>query len=147
MFMQEVLIEKLHQYITDNNPDLLIALQQEGNVSGYLREKVAEIDLLVNELLASNTPAYIIEERCLEELTKELRPSKFNYLMSILEEEFEPDYNRLKEGGLLTYEVINLLESCTPVFDSLGFTAENENDRLIHYAITGTVKEYFENKK
>lgn len=145
--MQEVLIAKLHQYITDNNPDLLITLQQEGNVSGYLKGKVLSIDLLMNELLGSGTPAYIIEERCMEELTKELRPSKFNYLISILEEEFEADYNRLKESGLLTYEAINLLESCLPVFETFGFTVENENNRHLHYAITGAVKEYFENKQ
>ncbi|MEJ7682994.1 MAG: DUF1896 family protein [Segetibacter sp.] len=145
--MQEVLIAKLHQYITDNNPDLLITLQQEGSVSGYLREKVAAIDLLVNGLLAAGTPAYIIEERCMDELTKELRPSKFNYLISILEEEFEADYYRLKESGLLTYEAINLLENCKPVFETFGFTVENESDRHLHYAITGAVKEYFENKQ
>lgn len=145
--MQEVLIAKLHHYITANNPDLLITLQQEGNVSGYLKGKVAAIDLLVNELLASGTPAYIIEERCMDELTMELRPSKFNYLISILEEEFEADYYRLKESGLLTYEAINILESCLPVFETFGFTVENENNRHLHYAITGVVKEYFENKK
>lgn len=145
--MQEVLSQKLHQYITDNNPDLLVTLQQEGNVSGYLREKVAAVDLLMNELLAAGTPAYIIEERCMNELTKELRPSKFNYLILILEDEFEADYYRLKESELLTYEVINLIESCTPVFETLGFTEENENDRHLRYAITGAVKEYFENKQ
>ncbi len=145
--MQEVLIAKFHQYITDNNPDLLITLQQEGSVSGYLREKVAAIDLLLNELLGSGAPAYLIEERCMEELTKELRTSKFNYLISILEEEFESDYFRLKESGLLTYEAINLLESCAPVFETFDFTVESENDRYLHYAIIGIVKEYFENKQ
>lgn len=145
--MQEVLIAKFHQYIRDNNPDLLITLQQDGNVSGYLTKKVTAIDLLVNELLAAGTPAYIIEERCMDELTKELRPSKFNYLISILEEEFEAGYYRLKENGLLAYEAINLLESCSPVFETFGFTVENENDRRLHYAIIGIVKEYFENKQ
>ena len=145
--MQEVLIQRLHQYITDNNPELLITLQQEGSASGYLREKVEAIDLLMNELLAAGTPAYIIEERCMDELTKDLRPSKFNYLISILEEEFKDDYYRLKESGLLTYEAINILESCLPVFETFGFTVENENNRHLHYAITGVVKEYFENKQ
>ena len=143
--MQEVLFEKLHQYIAENNPDLLIALQEKGNVSGYLREKIAEIDLLVNELLAVGTPAYIIEERCMDELTKELRPSKFNYLISVLEEEFEVDYFKLKRSGLLTYEVINLIENCKPVFETFDFTLENEN-RYLRYAIIGAVKEYLENK-
>jgi len=145
--MQDVLIAKLHQYINDNNPDLLITLQEEGNVSGYLIKMVAAVDLLVNELLAAGTPAYIIEKRCMDELTKVLRPSKFNYLISILDEEFEDDYDRLKESGLLMYEVINLIEITTPVFDTLSFTAENETNRQLHYAITGAVKEYFENKQ
>lgn len=146
MIMQEVLIEKLHQYVTENNPDLLIALQEKGNVSGYLREKIAEIDLLVNELLAVGTPAYIIEERCMDALTKELRPSKFNYLISVLEEEFEADYFKLKGSGLLTYEVINLIENCKPVFETFDFTLENENNRYLRYAIIGALKEYLENK-
>lgn len=145
--MQEVLIAKLHQYVADNNPDLLITLQQNGSVSGYLREKVAAVDLLVNELLAVGTPAYIIEERCMDELTKELRPSKFNYLISVLEEEFAPNYYRLKESGLLTYEVMNLIGSCTPVFETFGFSLENENNDYLRYAITGAVKEYLENKQ
>jgi hypothetical protein len=145
--MQEVLIAKLRQYITENNPDLLITLPQEGSVSSYLRKKVGAIDLLMNELLAAGTPAYIIEERCMDELTKELRPSKFNYLISILEEEFEADYYRLKESGLLVYEVINLIEICTPIFDALSFTVQNENNRHLRHAITGAVKEYFENKQ
>lgn len=145
--MQEVLIAKLHQYITDNNPDLLITLEQEGNVSGYLKKKVAAIAPMLDELLAANTPAYLIEERCMGELSNDLRPSKFNYLISVLEEEFEADYYRLKESGILTYEVINLIASCTPVFETLGFTIENENDRYLRYTITGAIKEYFENKQ
>lgn len=145
--MQEVLSEKLHQYIIDNNLDLLIALQVNGSVSNYLKEKVAAIDALLNELIAANTPAYIIEECCMDELTKELRPSKFNYLISIFEEEFEMDFHRLKKNGILTYEIINLIEDCKPVFKAFGFTEENESNRHLHYAITGAIKEYFENKK
>lgn len=145
--MQEVLIAKLHQYIIDNNPDLLITLQQEERVSGYLKEKVAAIAPMLDELLAVNTPAYIIEEHCMDELTKDIRPSKFNYLISVLEEEFEPDYYRLKESGILTYEIINLIEVCRPVFNALGFTEERESDRHLRYAITGVIKEYFEYKQ
>lgn len=144
--MQEVLSEKLHQYIKDNNPDLLLTLQVDGNVRVYLKEKIDSIDDLLNELIATNTPAYIIEERCMDELTKELRPSKFNYLISILEEEFEKDFHRLKENGILTYEIVNLIEYCKPVFEVFGFSEENESNRYLHYAITGAIKEYLENK-
>ncbi len=143
--MQDVLIAKLHQYITDNNPDLLILLQQEKRVSDYLKEKVAAIIPMLDELLAVSSPAYLIEESCMAELTNDLRPSKFNYLISVLEEEFEPDYNQLKEDGILAYEIINLIEVCRPVFEALAFTGERESDRHFRYAITGVIKEYFEN--
>jgi hypothetical protein len=144
--MQQVLIEKLHEYMINNNVDLLIALQQENKVSSFLKDKVESVSPLMDELLAVNTPAYIIQERCMDELTKDLRPSKFSYLASILEEEFESDYNRLKESGILTYEVVNLINACTPVFETLGFTEANENDKGFRYAITGAVKEYFKTK-
>lgn len=142
--MQQVLIQKLHQYIADNHLDLLIALQGEGRVSSYLIEKVEAIDPLLNELLAAGTPAYIVEERCMEELSRDLRPSKYHYLVLVLEEELERDYYRLKKNGLLTYEVTNLIKVCTPVFEAFDFREENESDRHLRYAIVGAVKEYFE---
>jgi hypothetical protein len=144
--MQQVLIEKLHEYIIQNNVDLLIALQQHSQVSKYLKDKVDSVSLLIEELLSEDTPAYIIEERCMDVLTRDLRPSKFNYLITILEQEFEDDFTRLKENGILTYEVVNLIEACKPVFETLGFSEENEDDKHLHYAITSSVKEYLESK-
>lgn len=145
--MQQILIAKLHEYITQNNLDLLIALQQESRVSNYLKDKVDAAGPLVDELLAENTPAFIIEERCMDYLTKDLRPSKLNYLLTILDEEFENDYIRLERDGLLTYEVINVIEVCKHVFEALGFTEENEDNQKLRNAIIGAVKEYFDNKQ
>lgn len=145
--MQEILIVKLHQYILHNNLDLLITLQEKGNVESYLKEKVLSIDTLFHELIAEDVPEYLIEERSMNVLTQDLRPSKYNFLTSVLEEEFESDYIRLKENGTLSFEVINLIESCNPVFETIGFTEDNENDRQLRYAITGTIREYFENNQ
>ncbi|MEO7983879.1 MAG: hypothetical protein ABI688_07345 [Bacteroidota bacterium] len=145
--MQAVLIEKLHGYIIHNNLDLLISLQQEGKIGSYLQEKVAIADDLISQLQSANTPIYIIEEACLEFLTKDLRPSKFTYLLVALEEDFEKEYHRFKESGILTYEVINLIEACTPIFETSGFTSDNEDDRHLRYAITGAIKEYLDKNK
>ncbi len=142
--MQEILITKLHKYILENNLDVVIALQDKNNVESYLKEKVSSIDALLTQLMIEDVPGYIIEERCMDTLTQDLRPSKFNYLASVLEDEFESEYFRLKENGTLTYEVINLIELCNPVFQTIGFTEDNENDRQLQYAITGVMKEYFE---
>ena len=145
--MQQILIASLHEYLTQNNVDLFVSLQAENKVSIYLKDKVESVGPLVDELLAESTPGYIIQERCMDELTKDLRPSRFNYIISILDEEFETDYNRFEDCGILTYEVINLIEVCKPVFEAFGFTVENENDKSLHYAITGAAKEYLENKQ
>ncbi len=145
--MQEILTVKLHQYILHNNLDLLINLQEKGNVESYLKEKVVSIDTLFHELIAEDVPEYLIEERCMNVLTQDLRPSKYNFLTSVLEEEFESDYIRLKENGTLSFEVINLIESCNPVFETIGFTEDNENDRHLCNAIAGTIQEYFENNQ
>lgn len=145
--MQEILIVKLHQYILHNNLDLLITLQEEGNVESYLKEKVLSIDTLFLELIAEDVPAYLIEERCMDVLTQDLRPSKYNFLTSVLEEEFQSDYIPLKENGTLSFEVINLIESCNPVFETIGLTENNENDRHLRYAISGIIQEYFENNQ
>ncbi len=145
--MQEILTEKLHRYIINNNLDLLIELQQEGKVSSYLKEKVATVEALLNQLLSDDTPSYIIEEQCLDFLTKDLRPSRFNYILMVLEEDFETNYLQFREAGILTYETINLIAACGPVFGALGFTIDNEDDRQLRYAITGTVKEYLDKQQ
>lgn len=142
--MQEILIVKLHQYIFENNLDILISLQEKGNEEGYIKEKMASIDTLLDQLMNENTPAYLIEERCMDVLTQDLRPSKYNYLTSVLEEEFESNYSRLKRNGTLPYEVINLIELCNPLFETIGFTEGNEDDRHLRYAIAGAIQEYFE---
>ncbi len=138
--MQEILIRKLHQYILENNLDLLIDLQERNNVGSYLKEKVSSIDTLLNQLITEDVPVYIIEERCIDALTQDLRPSKYNYVTSVLEEEFKSDYFRLKKNGTLPYEIINLIELCIPVFETFGFTDDNEDDRHLRYAIIGAIQ-------
>lgn len=144
--MQEMLKEKLWTYIVHNNPDLMLNLQQDSTVSDYLEEKVNGIQFLTSQLRAENKPGYVIEALCMEELTKDLLPSKFNYISNILEEEFDLDFLRIKESGLLTYEIMNLISESETVFETLGFTEVNEQDRMLHYAIAGTIRQYMESK-
>ncbi len=129
--MQAALIAKLYKYIIDNNLDLLISLQEEGKVRSYLEEKVATADELINHLQSENKPAYIIEKECLEFLTEDLRPSRFGYLITVLQEDFDNDYQRFRESGVLTYEVVNLIEACNPVFETSGFTSNNEDGETV----------------
>lgn len=140
--MQEILIRKLHDYIRENNPDLLLTLQQANKVTEYLQDNVSTVDELINQLLAGNKPVFLIEELCMKELTKPLRPSRFNYLKVLLEQEFQKEYERFYQSGILTTELINMISVCDPVFDELGFSEEKEDDHHLRYAVIGAVHEY-----
>ena len=70
----------------------------------------------------------------------------FNYISSVLEEEFEMLYWEYREAGVLQFELINMLTYCQPVFDELKFSEENEN-RFLRYAIIGTVGDYLDNSE
>jgi len=98
---------------------------------------------MVERMLAEGKPTYIIEELCMEQMTLELRPSRFNYIRSIIEEEFKEDFARLEDIGILTYEVINLIGDCSELFESFNFSIENEEDRFLRYAVIAKVHDYF----
>ena len=135
-------MEKLRAYITEHNPDLLLQLQGNFSVTQYLEDKVASVMPMVKELLSEGKANYVIEELCMNELTADLRPSKFDYLKTILEEDFPDDYNRMAEAGVLTYEVVNLIEACKEVFGTHGFTEENEDNRFLRYAVIAEIHDY-----
>jgi len=141
--MQQALITKLHEYIRENNPDLLFQLEEDGKVTEYLSDKISTVSALIKQT-ENGKPAYIIEDACMDVLTQDLRPSKFNYISKLLQEEFESTYNQLQESGTLKFEVINLIDQCQSVFDDLKFSSENEDNQFLRYAILGTISEYLE---
>ena len=137
--MEDLLKEKLWDYVLRNNPDLMFTLQENYSVCHYLNEKVDGIQSLIADMQAEGTSSYIIEEVCLHELTEDLKPSQFNYIRSLMEQEFESAYIQFYESGILTYEVINLIESCKEVFEIIGFTTENEEDATLRNALIGQI--------
>lgn len=140
--MRERLILGLHAYILENNPDLLVNLQAERRVTNYLYEKIATVTELAEELAAEGYNPGIIEEQCMAILIGDLLPSRYHYVLGILEEEFRDACETRRTSGTLMYEVINMVEACSPLLDELGFSPMNEDDRLIRYAATGAIKEY-----
>jgi hypothetical protein len=73
-----------------------------------------------------------------------LRPSKYNYIRTILSEEFEERYILMLEAGLLQYELVNMVSYCLPVFEDLRFSEETVDNKFTRYAITGMINEYLE---
>ncbi len=143
--MQGTLINNLYKYIKENNPDILLELEETGNTTQYLSDKVSTVDSLIEQLSKEGKPSYIIEEICMAHLTEDLKPSRYNYVLHLLESEFEQQYNQFIETGLLLFEISNMVKHCNPVFDDLNFSEENENNRFLGYAIMGVIKEYLDN--
>ena len=141
--MQQTLMNKLHEYIRENNPDLLFQLEEDGKVTEYLSDKISTVSALIKQT-ENGKPAYIIEDACMDVMTQDVRPSKFNYISNLLHEEFESTYIQILESGILKFEVINLTNQCQSVFDDLNFSVENEDNEFIRYAILGSIGEYLE---
>lgn len=142
--MRHTLMTRLHAWMIQHCPHVLIDLQQQYQVSDYLANKANSIAELLNGLMETGHPDYIIIEQCMLELTEELLPSRYDYLHQLVEEEFPEEFYRWKQSGILTYELCNLLNYCNPSFDLLEFNADNEDDRELYYTITGTVSNYLE---
>lgn len=142
--MENLLIAKLHDYMVANNPDLLVQLQETGSVTTYLLEKAGLAVALAEQLISAGTPLYDIEASCLDEMTRDLRPSRYVMIKELLEEEFPDAYTKLADAGVLTYEVINMLGACREIFETTGFTEENEDDRWLRYALTGAISGYLQ---
>jgi Domain of unknown function (DUF1896) len=140
--MKEILQKKLFEYIRDNNPDILFALEAEATVTVWLSENVNAVDILISQLKKEGLPDYEIEETCMDIITKSLRPSKYNYICNLLEEEFEQHYQQLLQTGLLQDEVINMIHHCQSTFDDLKFSEETEDNQFLRYAIIGAVSDY-----
>jgi hypothetical protein len=142
--MRNILKRKLHDYLVVNYPDILIPLQQEAGVTRFLEERIASLDSLPDLLLAEGKPAYIVEELCLASLTRDLGPSRFNYLCSILQEEFETVYYGWLDTGILPYEGMNLIQQCSSAFSELGFGEDNEENEGLRLAIVEAVRGYLD---
>ena len=138
--MQELLTIKLHDYLAVHHPDLLLALAEEQKAEVYIKEKVEALSDELNTMLAGDTPAYRVEIHCMDILIQSFGPSKYDYIYNLLEEEFEERFTVLESQGILLYEIINIIQSCGTLLDTF-----DDEDKLLHYQITGIIAEYFAN--
>lgn len=144
--MRHILKKKLHDYLGANYPEVLVPLQREAGVTQYLEERIATLEELPDQLLAEGKPLYIVEEICMDALTRDLGPSKFNYLCAVLQAEFEEAYYEWVETGTLPYEGLNLLMACAPVFAAFGFAADTQENERLQEAIIARIRRYLEGK-
>ena len=140
--MEELLVIRLHSYILQNNPELLLSLEAVPVIHDYLEQKVATVGPLMDRLIEEEVAPYYIMEECMDILTHDLRPSKYHYLCRILCEEHAGDYRRLQQAGLLVYEVSNIIAHTIGLFEDYGFTEAKEDDPELATAIREAIANY-----
>lgn len=141
--MEELLRNKLRTYIAVNNPDLIV--QQQYNrfsFTLYVIDQVQAVMPKVMDWLESGVPQYEIEELALKEMTATLRPSKYQYIKQVLEEDFPLEEENFTEAGVLTFEIINMIELCQNSFEAFDFSEETQHERKLRYAIIADIASY-----
>lgn len=141
--MHSKLMEKLRAYILINNPELADWLHADYSMSQYLEDKVMAVMPLLQQLRAEGNPDHSIEELCLNAMTQDLRPSRFQYIREVMENEFPQEYRQLALKGVLTFEIIQILDLCTSVFEIYGFSQETKDSRFLRYAIIVVLHQHF----
>jgi hypothetical protein len=124
-------------YIRENNPDLLQQLDEDDSLHAWVIEKIREVELVLQQSKA------LPDAEFLDLMTVDLKPSKYNYVRDLLEDEFPDDYERLKESGMLRYEIIHLIHLCSYYFETMPVAQDPDENRQLDYAVSGMITDYF----
>lgn len=147
MGVQAKLIDILSKYIVDNNPEIIINDRPGNSMIDFVSEKMDSVKPLIDKMEEEGKPQYLICERCVDEMTASLKPSKANYVKEVLAEDFPEDYYRFTEFGILTYETLNLIQRCEALFLTYGFTEDTMDNRFLRYAVIAEIHDYLIEQK
>lgn len=140
--MEETLYNRLSDFITENNPEMIVNAGRSFSLSQFVNDRIESVSQVLKELTAAGKAEEVILETCMKEMTKDLVPSRANYIRAILKDEFPHDHDRFSETGVLTYEVVNLLEVCAEVFENYEFNEKNQGSRFLRYAVIAVIQDY-----
>jgi len=126
---------KLWAFIIENNPELMFELNESGTAADYIDANLNKVLPLTEELLALGKSLEEVEQSCLNAMTLKLKPSKFLYIRSIIEEDFPDEFKRLVEDGIMTYTVIGMIAALKDVFMAFGFTSETVDTLHLRHAV------------
>lgn len=142
--LKQILKEKLREHIINDYPDLMLRLQGKNQFESYLGQKVMSVLLTAKRMINDGFGESETVENAIEVLTDDLKPSRYQYIVNVLSQEFEKEHESLTNSGLLLFEAVNLVRYCQPVFTSMALSEKTVDDRQIYLAVTGMIKEYFE---
>lgn len=146
MNMQIALRERLWRYVIENRPDLMISLNNRQGMSGFLKEKVEAIMPTAKNLLGLGMEDALAEEYCFNEITKDLRPSHYKYILNNLRKNFPDEYKRYTETGMLLQEIISLIDYTNEVFEVFCINDDHILNPGFEAALQHLIRNYFERK-
>lgn len=145
--MYQQLKEKLWSFIVHNNPDLMFNLQDEYKVTEYLETKVSAVMPQVMKYLEEGKEGYAILELCMNEMTAELKPSRYHFIAGIIKDDFTADYFRLREAGQLSYQTVVIVDMCKEIFDVFNFCEEHKTDPVLKEMLHAEILLHFGQEK
>jgi hypothetical protein len=80
-------------------------------------------------------------ELMLETEGREALSLRYDYIATVLEEEFEETWLRSFSASILHYEVLNLVTLCSGLMRDTGFPT-NEDSRFLRYSVIAAIAEY-----
>jgi len=138
--MEKQLNERLWKFITEHNPELMFSLQENYSMTPYLAEKIKSIQPQLKAWKQIGYPESSIFLLAMEVLTSELKPSRFQFITSLLKKDFPSHYNQFKEQGILTHKTLALVDLCKVAFDSIRFSESHCNSQRFRAAISGIIR-------
>ena len=140
--MVHQLKEQLWAHIIVHNPDLSEVLDQDYGILNYLEDKVDAVLPLAEQMLAEGKPEHVAIELCMGILTEDLQPSRYDYILLVLKEDFSGDYARFKAEGTARYHALQMTGVCKDIFDNLDFKEENMHSNLVYQSILIGMQDY-----
>lgn len=138
--MQEILHIKFRHYLAAHYPDMLLSLGGEGSAEVFIREQVESISGIVDAMLAGETPAYEVEVTCMDILLSAFPPSRYDYVLDILEEDFKEKLSELEQLGITLYEICNIIGACNGLLENF-----DDEDEQLRDAVKEAIANYFNN--
>jgi hypothetical protein len=141
--MKNQLKEQLQLYIAENYPEKVHQLNPDVPFSTYMEDRVNLIEPLMDELISQGKNHEEILDICMDEIISVMPPSKYNYLLEVMEEEFPAEYDTFKSLGVLQYTVINIMQQCEDAFEAFDFSHDTIDDRFMRYMVIAEIHDYF----
>lgn len=145
MSIRDRLTGLFRNYIAENNPDLIVRIEGNESMKRYISDKVSTAMVLAKRLKEQGSSEDEILDTCLESMVTDLKPSKFRFVKDLIERKFKKKDDQLTEAGVLTYEIINIIENHDHLFEKHGFNDREGDNIQLESEFTAVLFDRFEN--